>query len=265
MFDGDWNMALASYNAGPGRLQRAARAARTTDYWKLTQSSRYLPRETRDYVPMIMAAIIIAKNPELYGFEVGVSEPLASERVMVPDAVDLKFIAEWSGVTVEQLRELNPELRRTTTPMGSYELRVPVGTALTVQRHLASAEPLFAKFNFHTVKRGETLASIARRYKISLAELRQANDLSTRARVRASQTLMIPQRPASGLPSTAVTRTASTVEAPVRTAPTSTYRVQRGDTLYSIARRFDTTVDSIKQLNRLRSNTINIGDRLTVR
>ena len=70
MFDGDWHFALASYNAGPGRLMRAARQSKTTDYWKITATSRYLPRETREYVPMILAAIIIGKNPTLYGFDV---------------------------------------------------------------------------------------------------------------------------------------------------------------------------------------------------
>ena len=267
MFDGDWSLALASYNAGPGRVQRAMRSARKDDFWSLTSTTRYLPRETRDYVPMIMAAIIIARNPELYGFEVGVSHPLSYELVTVPDALDLKILAEWSGVTVEELRELNPELRRTTTPDRDHQLKVPVGTAATIQRQLATAEPLFARFNFHTVKRGETLASIARRYRVSLAELRQANELSARARVRVSQTLMIPQRPAPALPVPA-SRTATVARAatsPRPSAGSSTYRVVRGDTLFSIARRFETTVDAIKRLNRLNSNTINIGDRLTVR
>jgi membrane-bound lytic murein transglycosylase D len=270
MFDGDWNLALASYNAGPGRVQRAMRQSGQSDFWRLTASTRYLPRETRDYVPMVMAAILVARNPQLYGIDVRTGSPLAYERVSVPNALDLKILAEWSGVTVEELRTLNPELRRTTTPLGAHDLRVPVGTAATIERHLASADPLFVHFNFHTVKRGETLAAIARRYRVSLAELRQANDLTARSRVRASQTLMIPQRQAQGLP-TAITRTASAAPATSVAAPRSssggatTYRVQRGDTLYGIARRFDTTVDSIKRLNRLVSNRINIGDRLTVR
>lgn len=274
MFDGDWHLALAAYNAGPGRVQRAMRQARQQDYWSLTSTTRYLPRETRDYVPMIMAAILVARNPQLYGIEAGAVAPLSYERVRVPNALDLKIIAEWSGVTVDTLRALNPELRRTTTPLGEHLLKVPVGTAATIERQLASAEPLFVHFNFHTVKRGETLASIARRHRVSLAELRQANDLSARATVRANQTLLIPQRPAQGLP-TAVTQTASATPAPsssrASAAPRSsapaptTYRVQRGDTLYGIARRFDTTVDQIKRLNRLESNRINIGDRLTVR
>jgi len=263
MFGGDWNLALASYNAGPGRVQRAMQRAGIRDYWRLSASSRFLPRETRDYVPMIMAAILIARNPQLYGLEVGAVAPLAFERVMVPGAIDLKIVAEWSGVTVDQLRGLNPELRRTTTPAGAHELKVPVGTATTIQRELASADALLVHFAFHTVKRGETLAAIARRYHVSVAELRSANDLTSRSVLRVSQELMIPQRSAQALP-TAITRTASTSRPAVPSAPT-TYRVQRGDTLYGIARRFDTSVDAIKRLNRLRTNTINIGDRLTVR
>ncbi len=275
MFDGDWHLALAAYNVGQGRVQRAMKQAGQSDYWRLTSSTRYLPRETRNYVPMIMAAILIARNPQLYGVEVGAVAPLSYEEVRVPNALDLKFLAEWSGVTVDALRTLNPELRRTTTPLGEHLLKVPVGTAATIERQLASADPLFVHFNFHTVKRGETLATIARRHRISLADLRQANDLSARATVRVNQTLMIPQRPAQGLPS-AVTQTASAAppaqvarqmaSASRPAAPSATtYRVQAGDTLYGIARRFDTTVDQIKRLNRLNSNRINIGDRLTVR
>ena len=267
-FDGDWNLALASYNAGPGRIQTAIRRARTTDYWKLTATSRYLPRETREYVPMIMAAMIIAKNPALYGFEVGLANPLAYDRVVVPNALDLKIIAEWIDVPVDELRELNPELRRTTTPAGDHELKVPLGTAATVNAKLATADPsLYVHFNFYTVRRGETLAGIARKHRISQQELRDANDLRATTRVRANQTLMIPQRTASALPTSTTPRgaTATASVTPSRATGAVTYRVQRGDTLFGIARQFDTTVDVIKRLNRLRSDHINVGDRLTVR
>ncbi len=262
-FDGDWNLALAGYNAGPGRIQRAIARAHTSDYWNLTATSKYLPRETCDYVPMIMAAIVIAKNPTLYGFNVDATNPLAYERVTVPNALDLKTIAEWINVSVDDLRELNPELRRTTTPMGDHELKVPVGTAATVQAKLDSADPLYAHFNFHTVRRGETLATIARQYHLSQAELRQANDLGARTKIRPNDSLMIPQRTATSLPASPVG--GATRAAAVRPAGHLTYRVQRGDTLFSIAKHFDTTVDLIKRLNRLRSNTISVGDRLTVR
>jgi membrane-bound lytic murein transglycosylase D len=265
-FDQDWNLALAAYNSGPGRVQTAIRRARTDDYWKLTAGTRFLPRETREYVPMIMAAMIIAKNPSLYGFDLGSANRLAYERVTVPNALDLKIIAEWINVSVDELRELNPELRRTTTPMGEHELKVPLGTAPTLRSRLATIDSsLFVQFTFHTVKRGETVASIARRHKITQAELRLANDLTTRSRIRVNQSLMIPQRTANALPSTATARTtAPPPEARSASGPL-TYRVRRGDTLFRIARQFDTTVDALKRLNRLRSDSINVGDRLTVR
>ncbi len=265
-FDGDWSMALASYNAGPGRLQRAARQAKTADYWTITSSTRYLPRETRDYVPMIMAAILIARNPDLYGFEITSLAPLAYETVTVPNALDLRHIAEWAGVGVEELRELNPELRRTTTPMGDHDLKVPVGTAATIDAKLAASSELFVRFQFYTVKRGESIASIARKHHVTTAALREANELCRNCGVKAAQTLRIPERPAAGLPTAATARSASVATA--RTAPLSgptTYRVQRGDTLFSIARQFRITVDDLKRLNQLRTDKINIGDRLTVR
>ena len=122
MFDGDWHFALASYNAGQGRLMRAARQSKKTDYWEITATSRYLPRETREYVPMILAAIIIGKNPTLYGFDVTTPPPHAVRDAWpCPNALDLKFIAEWADVPIEQIQELNPVLRRTTTPMGGHE------------------------------------------------------------------------------------------------------------------------------------------------
>jgi membrane-bound lytic murein transglycosylase D len=264
-FDGNWELALASYNAGPGRLQRAVRLSKKTDYWAITKTSRYLPRETREYVPMIYAAIIVANDPELYGFEVPSAPPLAYETVDVPGALDLKIIAEWSEIDVEDLQDLNPELRRLTTPTGSHTLKVPLGTAATVSAKLATAEPTLFRdqdFKFHNVRRGESLSSVARRYKVTLSQLRAANDLTSRSRIRSGQTLLIPQRPAA-LPTASAPKTAA---AAARTANSPlTYRVQRGDTLYSIANRFDTTVQEIKKLNSLSTDRINIGDRLTVR
>jgi membrane-bound lytic murein transglycosylase D len=264
-FDGDWSLALAAYNSGPGRVQTAIRRARTSDYWKLTAGTRFLPRETRQYVPMIMAATIIARNPALYGFEIGSANALAYDRVTVPNALDLKIIAEWINVSVDELRELNPELRRTTTPMGDHELKVPLGTAPTLRARLATVDSsLFVQFEFHTVKRGETIASIARRYRITQADLRLANELTVRSRIRINQDLLIPQRTANALPSAPVAR-ASVSATPQPAAGPVTYRVRRGDTLLRIARQFETTVNVLKRLNRLRSDTINVGDRLTVR
>jgi membrane-bound lytic murein transglycosylase D len=265
MFDGDWEFALASYNAGPGRLMRAVRLSKSTDFWGITSSSRYLPRETREYVPMIQAAIIIARNPELYGFTITSAAPRAFETVTIPAALDLKIIAEWAEVPIEVLQELNPELRRTTTPMTPHALKVPLGTAPAIEGRLDGASSLYREFQFHIVKKGETLSSIAKKYKVSVAKLRELNELSARAKVQARQELRIPTPSATALP--AVTAAKPTVAAG-RPAPTSsarTYLVRSGDTLFSIARQFSMTVQELKRLNGLSKDSIKIGDRLTVR
>ncbi len=263
MFDGDWYFALASYNAGPGRLQTAVRRAKTTDFWAITASTRYLPRETREYVPMILAAIIIARNPELYGFTLNSTAPLAYEMVEIPGALDLKIIAEWGGVTVEDLQDLNPELRRTTTPIVPHSLKVPVGTAASIQARLETASSLYRTFKFHTVKRGDTVITVSRKYGITATELREANGLSAKAKLTAQQELMIPGRSATALPS-ATSRPTTSTRATSSTAP-KTYRVRQGDTLFSIAKQFSITVAELKRLNSLSSDRIKIGDQLTVR
>jgi membrane-bound lytic murein transglycosylase D len=265
MFDGDWHFAMASYNAGPGRLQGAVRRSKKTDYWAIISSTRYLPRETREYVPMVLAAIIIAKNPELYGFKVDPATPLVYETVTIPDALALETIAEWAQVPVEQLRELNPALRRGVTPFkASYDLKVPVGVAPTVQAKLATHSD-FLPYRFHVVKPGETLASIARKYGVTSTQLREMNELRS-SRVKARQEIRIPMstRPAATSTSAAA-KTALRAPSPSSgSGGSQTYRVRSGDTLYSIARQFDTSVDVLKRLNRLASDRIKIGDRLTI-
>lgn len=264
LFNGDWNLALAAYNAGMGRVQRAMNQAHESDFWALTASSRYLPRETREYVPMIMAAMLIARNPVQYGFEISLAEPLDYDTVSVPNALRLDTVAEWLNVPVEDIRTLNPELRRGMTPLGAHELKVPVGTASLVEGKIAAAPPSVfasASFRFHTVRRGETLLSIARKYKTTRAKLAAANDLKATSRVRTGSMLMVPMAPAAALAS----RSTASKPAAVASAGASTYRVKRGDTLSRIARQFSMSVDTLKELNRLSSDSIDVGDRLTVR
>jgi membrane-bound lytic murein transglycosylase D len=265
-FDGDWNLALASYNAGPGRIEHAVKLAKSSDYWKLSASTKYLPRDTREYVPMILAAVIIARNPSRYGFEVGPPTPPAYEKVTVPGALDLRIIAEWAGTTLEDIQTLNPELRRTTTPSSAHDLKVPMGTAPAIEAKLAAADPsLFATFKFYSVKRGDSITSIARQFKVTTAELRTANDLKTSSRVRAGLTLMIPQPRASALPARPAAATASTSASSSSASSQQTYKVRPGDTLSSIARHFDMTVTDLKRINQLSSDNIIVGDKLMVR
>jgi peptidoglycan lytic transglycosylase D len=276
LFNGDWHLVLAAYNGGLGRVQRAIKRSGRDDFWSLSQSSRYLPRETREYVPLILAAIVVAKNPAQYGFEITPAEPINYEKVNVPRAIDLRRVAEWTGTSIDEIQALNPELRRWTTPIRypQYEVKVPAGTADALTTKLASAAPSdFVSLNWYTVKRGETLSSIARKLRVARSELAEANHLSTKAKVRPGQDLIIPRAPATLLaartertpPTEIASRSNNTVEPAVKAANPLTYRVKKGDTLASIARTFDTTVEKIRSLNQIRGAHIAPGDRLTIR
>jgi membrane-bound lytic murein transglycosylase D len=296
MFDRDWHLVLAAYNGGLGRLQRAMKRSGESDFWALSTSSRYLPKETREYVPLILAAIIVAKNPAQYGFEVKAEEPLQFESVTVPRAVDLRRVAEWTGRSIDEIQLLNPELRRWTTPLRSeYDLKVPMGTAEQLRARIASAGPgELSALTYYTVKKNESIATIARKLQVSRADLAEANSLSTKSRLRTGQSLVVPRAPSTILaanrrPSTptevasrgltgsaplpAAERQAEpaaeraprpTATTQTASAKTVTYRVKHGDTLFGIAQLFDTTVAKIKSINRLRSNRITPGTRLKI-
>jgi membrane-bound lytic murein transglycosylase D len=279
MFNGDWHLVLAAYNGGLGRVQRAMKAARTEDFWTLAGSSRYLPRETREYVPLILAAIIVAKNPSQYGLMFEAGDPLAFDTVTIPRPVDLRRVAEWTGTTIGDIQALNPELRRWTTPVkaSNYELKVPAGTGSLLNERLSTADSSeLGALKWYTVRRGETLATVARKFRVRRVDLAEANNLATSSRLRADQTLLIPVHPTTlmaarterAAPSEVASRpiagTATVASAGAGPRGPVTYRVKRGDTLFSIARLFDTTVERLKSLNRLRSNRIAVGDRLMV-
>jgi peptidoglycan lytic transglycosylase D len=286
IFDGDWHLALASYNGGPGRVQRAIKRTGRTDFWQLSSIKRGLPRETREYVPMILAAMIIARNPAQYGFELTLPEPTPRETVTINGPVDLRRIAEWTGTPVDVIQQLNPELRRWTTPVrgSGYELRVPEGTAEPLQVKLEeSLDVTRASLNWHTVRSGETLTTIARKLRVSRVDLAEANYLTARSSVRPGQKLIVPRppttlmaaqpdrptpaletRPLAARASFISTDGASDDDSNQAEAERHTYRVRRGDTLSSIARLFSTNVSALKHWNRLRSNHISPGQRLTV-
>jgi membrane-bound lytic murein transglycosylase D len=282
MFDGDWHLALASYNGGPGRVQRAIRRSGRDDFWKLTATNRYLPRETREYVPLILAAIIVARNPLQYGITVQPLPIPAVETVTLPHPVDLRRIAEWTETPVDIIQELNPELRRWTTPVRAkeYVLKVPAGAADVVRTRLAEIEPdEAASLRWHTVKRGETIATIARKLRVSRADLAEANYLSVRSRVAAGQQLIIPRAPEPLLsaratappppvqdrkPAATITAAATGPRAEKTESATLYHRVRRGDTLSSIARLYKTTVAALRSWNNLRNSAIRPGQRLLI-
>jgi membrane-bound lytic murein transglycosylase D len=280
MFDGDWNLVLAAYNGGPGRVSRAVKRSGVNDFWELSASTKYLPRETREYVPLILAAMIIGRNPAQYGFEAIAAPPLDYDKVALPRAIDLRRVAEWAGTTVDEIQALNPELRRWTTPVKypDYEVKVPKGTADKLTAKLSDASPAdFTALKWYTAKKGETLLTVARRFGVSRTDVAEANTLSAKARLRPGQELIIPRAPATLLAArteraapTAVASRAivQTAESPSPAQPRQlaqvTYKVKRGDTLFSIAQLFDTTVAKIKSWNRLSTNRIAPGAKLKI-
>jgi peptidoglycan lytic transglycosylase D len=281
LFGGDWHLALASYNSGPGRVQRAIKQVGRSDFWSISAKAQALPRETREYVPMILAAIVIARNPAQYGFSFESSAPESKptfETVAVSHPVDLRRVAEWAGTSLATIHELNPELRRQTTPKDSaYELKVPVGTSAEIARHLNEAEdgPLPSEA-YYTVKRGETLPIVARKFRVSRTELAEANDMSTNARLTAGQRIAIPGdvAPVRPAPSSSSARPASSSVRPAVSPASSTvtsvkvkseYRVRQGDTLTSIAELFDTSVKTLQSWNpELSGSRVVVGQRLVV-
>jgi membrane-bound lytic murein transglycosylase D len=282
MFDGDWNLVLAAYNGGPGRVSRAVKKSGIDDFWSLSASPKYLPRETREYVPLILAAMIVGRNPAQYGFEVAAADAVRYEyeKVSLPRAIDLRRVAEWTGTTVDEIQALNPELRRWTTPVKypDYEVKVPKGTADKLQTRLAEASPAdFSAFKWYTAKKGETLLTVSRRFGVSRADVADANNLSVKSRLRPGQELIIPRAPATILAArserTAPTAVASrniaepaatpTVATPAKVVAV-TYKLKQGDTLFSIAQLFDVTVGKIKTWNRLTTNRIAPGARLKI-
>ena len=280
IFKGDWHLALASYNGGPGRVQRAMKRARLDDFWELSVRPKLLPRETREYVPMILAAIVIARNPGQYGFDFEPEPAAPYEKITLPRPVDLRRVAEWTDTTIDEIQALNPELRRWTTPVrdNDYELKVPAGTAEVVRERLHEAAVTdLASLKYYSVKRGDTLPLIAKKLHVSKADLAEANYLPVTARVAAGQKLMVPHE-ATVLMAARTDRPVPVADARRTVAEsgqladaTSTnrvkiiYEVKQGDTLASVARLFKTTVASLRTWNpRLAGDRLNAGQHLTV-
>jgi membrane-bound lytic murein transglycosylase D len=260
---GDWNLAMAAYNAGEATVARAIARYGTSDFWALSRT-RAFRRETKSYVPLIHAAIVVAKAPERYGFDISPETPVAAEQAPVNGAVDLRVIAECSGTSLDQIRALNPELRRLSTPAGrTYSVRVPAGTKETLTRCLAAVPPeKRVQFRTHVVAPGQSLYTIARRYGALTADIASANGLSTRKPLVVGTELIIPVEPGA---TRAVSNVRSRGADPATGASVRiSYRVRRGDTLGSIASQYGTTVRDIQTWNRLHGTSIVAGNTLTI-
>ena len=274
---GSYYLAAAAYNAGAGKVGRSLDRMGATmgqgdepldlssdDAFFSLADTRLIVQETRDYVPKLIAAALIAKSPTRYGFESpDPIEPFPLDSVVLSGGTGLDLVARLADVSLESMRELNPHLLRLVTPPGeSYAVRVPAGTAELVRARYAEVPAAErSAVAVHKVKSGETVATVAKKYGVTSEVIRSANRLSTRARVKSGATLFIP-----------VSRTlpASVFRAPepIVTAATTTrtHIVRKGETLSGIAKRYGVSVASLRSTNRLSSKaTVRSGQKLLVR
>jgi membrane-bound lytic murein transglycosylase D len=274
-----WYLAAASYNAGAGKISRAIQRYKTEDFWELTKH-RYLKRETKNYVPKMIAAALIAKSPEKYGFsDIEYDEPIRYEKVAVSDATDLRVIARCSETDYEIIKALNPELLRWCTPPDypNYQVKIPEGKGEIFRQNFAQLKPSERiTFRRHHVRSGDTLSQIARRYGTGVSAIMQMNHIRNPRQLRAGTSIIIPI-PADKAPSLVrkvpeVTVSPNTVETPqtISTVDESSleeirYVVQEGDTLWDIALMYNLRVEDIRRWNNLRGNTIRPNDELVLK
>jgi membrane-bound lytic murein transglycosylase D len=190
-----WYLAAAGYNAGEYRIIKAMKRFRTEDFWTLTKH-RYLTRETKNYVPLMIAAALVAKDPEKYGFTgIEYQEPLRYEKMTVPELTDLSHIAKACEISLEEIKDLNPELQRGVTPPNEpeYEIKIPFAKKDLFTINFETLQPL-EKFQFktHPVKKGETLRGIANLYRVDLDPLLEINSLKKTSPLSKGMDLLIP-------------------------------------------------------------------------
>ncbi len=247
---GDWYIASSAYNAGEGKMLRAIERYETRDFWEICAGD-YLRDETKNYVPKMIAAMILSQYPERYGLIEDVPEwldPWEFDVVTVADATDVGLIAELTGATEELIMEMNPDLRRWCTPPGvPWDVRIPLGSSEGFHEKLAEVpEERRLSFKRHKVRSGESLGKIATNYGVTVKSITTMNSIRNPNKISVGTYLVIPVRANPGLGRDTV------------------HTVERGESLSKIAARYGVTVAQLLEWNKLGSDVIHRGDRLTV-
>ena len=256
---GDWTTVLAAYNCGEGTVLRVIRKQKVNyldNFWDLYQR---LPRETARYVPRFLATLHIIKDPEKYGIALGEPDkPVPYEVVTIDKQLHLKAVAKKLNISYKGIKELNPELRYSITPDNQYAINVPEGKSEVLLAEVANIQkwaPPRKQYVYHRVRKGETLSTIARRYHTSIRSIVMANNIKRKHFIRARQRLKIP---VSGKSVSKI----NTVSPDC--LHDRKYIVKKGDSLWLIARKFNTTTKKIKKLNNLSSTRLHVGQTLRI-
>ncbi len=267
MFKGDWYLAAAGYNAGENKILRAIGMYNSSDFWEISRGS-YLKRETKEYVPKLLAAAIIAKDPARYGFsDVAYLPPIEFETVKIPSRTDLELVAKLSGTTYDTIKDLNPDLKHWCTPPNypDFELKLPKGTkqqfeagyAKIAENQRFTEKTLYTRYQ---ARKKDTLKSLAPRFGLSVDELAELNGLTKKSRI-AGKTIIVP-----------VKQTVNFVKEGRSAAATSAtkkhvkyYTVKKGDTLASLARQFKVSSKQLSSWNNIKGKIVlKPGRRLVI-
>jgi membrane-bound lytic murein transglycosylase D len=288
---GSWHLAMSSYNVGENRVKRAVRNHKTRDLWVLVKKRRALPPETKNYVPKFIAATLIAKEPEKYGFtNIAYEDPLSYDTVDLKEPISLVKLSAHLNVDIEEMKLLNPKFRSDYVPIThgtQTTVRIPVGrqddalAALSLSVSSAPKVAMNADYGYYRIRRGDNLSTIARKHRTTVSKLRRLNGLSNRTLLRAGRKLKVPDNGGQGMqfaheedantPNGESTGKAPSGKRPAAvragyTRDADVHIVRRGENLTTIARRYGLTIEDIRRINNLGSRSIiRRGQKLRLR
>ncbi|AGH95106.1 lytic transglycosylase domain-containing protein [Pseudobdellovibrio exovorus] len=273
-----WYLAMAAYNVGEGRVERVIKKYKTKDFWTLIKNRRALPAETANYVPKYIAAKLIAKNPDQYGFEgIDYMPPIEFDHVTLDEPVNLRLMAEKMNINYEDFKALNPKFKGEVAPLekdqtlglrippGSYEAAVIAAKESTVDKVVYIADQ--KEIQPYRVRKGDTFSTIARKYRTTVAYLRDINDFPRKRQLRAGQRIFVPDRTPLNVKRPSLAKKSTAKRAPVasKRQPAKYHIVKKGENLATIAKKYSSSVADIKKANNIKSRSVlKIGTKIVV-